>query len=124
MKKIGLLFVSCLLLVGCGNALTEREKAELGGAQLINQAREAFVGSDYTTAVVLIDSIRNAFPLALNAREEGILLKDSVLLEQAREELRKAKDIAGDSIDMEELHMKVTFYERKLQHDMEQKKTH
>lgn len=124
MKKIGLLFVSCLLLVGCGNALTEREKAELGGAQLINQAREAFVGSDYTTAVALIDSIRNVFPLALNAREEGILLKDSVLLEQAREELRKAKDIAGDSIDMEELHMKVTFYERKLQHDLEQKQTH
>lgn len=124
MKKIGLLFVSALLLVGCGNALTEREKAELGGAQLINQAREALVGSDYTTAVALIDSIRNAFPLALNAREEGILLKDSVLLEQAREELREAKDIAGDSIDMEELHMKVTFYERKLQHDMEQKKTH
>jgi hypothetical protein len=124
MKKIGLLFVSCLLLVGCGNALTEREKAELGGAQLINQAREAFVGSDYTTAVALIDSIRNAFPLALNAREEGILLKDSVLLEQAREELRNAKDIAGDSIDLEELHMKVTFYERKLQHDLEQKQTH
>lgn len=124
MKKIGLLFVSCLLLVGCGNALTEREKAELGGAQLINQAREAFVGSDYTTAVALIDSIRNAFPLALNAREEGILLKDSVLLEQARQELHNAKDIAGDSIDMEELHMKVTFYERKLQHDMEQKQTH
>jgi hypothetical protein len=124
MKKIGLLFVSALLLVGCGNALTEREKAELGGAQLINQAREAFVGSDYTTAVALIDSIRNAFPLALNAREEGILLKDSVLLEQAREELRNAKDIAGDSIDLEELHMKVTFYERKLQHDLEQKQTH
>lgn len=124
MKKIGLLFVSCLLLVGCGNALTEREKAELGGAQLINKAREAFVGSDYATAVVLIDSIRDAFPLALNAREEGILLKDSVLLEQAREELRKAKDIAGDSIDMEELHMKVTFYERKLQHDLEQKQMH
>lgn len=124
MKKIGLLFVSALLLVGCGNALTEREKAELGGAQLINQAREAFVGSDYTTAVALIDSIRNAFPLALNAREEGILLKDSVLLEQAREELRNAKDIAGDSIDLEEIHMKVTFYERKLQHDLEQKQTH
>jgi hypothetical protein len=62
--------------------------------------------------------------LALNAREEGILLKDSVLLEQAREELRNAKDIAGDSIDLEELHMKVTFYERKLQHDLEQKQTH
>ena len=124
MKKIGLLLAAGALLVGCGNAPTEREKAELGGAQLINQAREAFVGSDYTTAVVLIDSIRNAFPLALNAREEGILLKDSVLLEQACEELRKAKDIAGDSIDMEELHMKVTFYERKLQHDMEQKQTH
>ncbi len=124
MKKIGLLFVSCLLLVGCGNALTEREKAELGGAQLVSQAREAFVTADYTTAVALIDSIRDAYPLALNAREEGILLKDSVLLEQAREELRKAKDIAGDSIDMEELHMKVTFYERKLQHDMQQKQTH
>ena len=84
----------------------------------------SFVGSDYTTAVALIDSIRNAFPLALNAREEGILLKDSVLLEQAREELRNAKDIAGDSIDMEELQMKVTFYERKLQHDIEQKQAH
>jgi hypothetical protein len=124
MKKIGLLFVSCLLIVGCGNALTEREKAELGGAQLISQAREAFVTANYTTAVALIDSIRNAFPLALNAREEGILLKDSVLLEQAREELRNAKDIAGDSIDLEELHMKVNFYERKLQHDLEQKQTH
>lgn len=124
MKKICLLFVSALLLVSCGNALTEREKAELGGAQLVSQAREAFVTANYTTAVALIDSIRNAFPLALNAREEGILLKDSVLLEQAREELRNAKDIAGDSIDLEELHMKVTFYERKLQHDLEQKQTH
>lgn len=124
MKKIGLLLAAGALLVGCDNALTEREKAELGGAQLINQAREAFVTADYNTAVELIDSIRDAYPLALNAREEGILLKDSVLLEQAREELRNAKDIAGDTIDMEELQMKVTFYERKLQHDMEQKQTH
>ena len=124
MKKIGLLFVSALLLVGCGNALTEREKAELGGVQLISQAREAFVTADYTTAVALIDSIRDAYPLALNAREEGILLKDSVLLEQAREELRNAKDIAGDLIDMVDLQLKVTFYERNLQHDLEQKQTH
>ena len=120
MKKIGLLLAAGALLVGCGNALTERENAELGGAQLVNQAREAFVTADYNTAVELIDSIRDAYPLALNAREEGILLKDSVLLEQAREELRNAKEIAGDTIDMEELQMKVTFYERKLQHDMEQ----
>lgn len=124
MKKICLLLTAGWLLVGCGNVLTEREKAELGGAQLINQAREAFVTADYNTAVELIDSIRDAYPLALNAREEGILLKDSVLLEQAREEFRNAKEIAGDSIDMEELRMKVTFYERKLQHDLEQKQTH
>ena len=124
MKKVTLLLVSAAVLVGCGNTLTEREKAELGGAQLISEARAAFVGADYTTAVALIDSIRAAYPLALNAREEGILLKDSVLLEQAREELRNAKEIAGDTIDMEELQMKVTFYERKLQHDIEQKQAH
>lgn len=124
MKKVTLLLVGAVVLVGCGNTLTEREKAELSGAQLISEAREAFVGADYTTAVALIDSIRAAYPLALNAREEGILLKDSVLLEQAREELRNAKDIAGDSIDFEELQMKVTFYERKLQHDIEQKQAH
>ena len=124
MKKVTLLLVGAAVLVGCGNTLTEREKAELGGAQLISEAREAFVGDDYITAVALIDSIRAAYPLALNAREEGILLKDSVLLEQAREELRNAKEIAGDTIDMEELQMKVTFYERKLQHDIEQKQAH
>ena len=124
MKKVTLLLVGAAVLVGCGNTLTEREKAELSGAQLISEAREAFVGADYTTAVALIDSIRAAYPLALNAREEGILLKDSVLLEQAREELLNAKEIAGDTIDMEELQMKVTFYERKLQHDIEQKQAH
>lgn len=115
---------SVALLCACGNTLTERENAELSGAQLINEAREALVRSDYQQAIELIDSIRAAYPLALNAREDGILLKDSVLLQQAREGLQNAQELVSDTIDMEELQMKVTFYERKLQHDIEQKQAH
>lgn len=126
MRKICLLFIGgILLLSGCGdNPQTDRECAEEYGAVLLQQARNAFQDADFMHAIVLIDSIRATYPLAMEAREQGILLKDSVLLEEARTELNKAVEANAGTEQIEELQMKVKFYIKKLQHDIEQRQSH
>ena len=84
-KKHGLLLLCLCTLLGCnGNTKTAREIAEENGTVLLMQARNAYNTGDYQTAVILIDSIRSTYPLAMEVREQGILLKDSVYLEEAR----------------------------------------
>ena len=103
---------------------SKREKAEIKGKDLINQARSAYTHGEFEKAIELIDSIRNAYPLAMEAREQGILLKDSVYLEQAREELKKLVEQDGSDSQLEELQNKIKFYLRKLEHDKEHQRTH
>ena len=90
----------------------------------MQQARAAYVAGEFQTAIQLIDSVRVAYPLAFEVREQGILLKDSVYLEEARAELNKMVEAGATGQDLEELQTKIAFYLRKLQHDIEQRKTH
>lgn len=124
-KKHGLLLLCLCTLLGCnGNTKTAREIAEENGTVLLMQARNAYNTGDYQTAVILIDSIRSTYPLAMEVREQGILLKDSVYLEEAREELRKGLDAGVDQQQLDEVQQKIKFYLRKLEHDKERRKSH
>ena len=126
MNKFGFIFLYLVaLFTSCEDSPEDkREKAELKGAELLNQARIAHINGDYQTAIGLIDSIRKAYPLAMEAREQGILLKDSVFLYEARKTLQQAMEEALPDSEIEELQNKITFYLRKLQHDKEQRQTH
>ena len=72
--------------------------------------------------------MRKDFPMALNAREEGILLLDSVNLAEARKQLEvwQAKmdepglsRVSQDTLNfnLDEAQQKVRFFEKKIEHD-------
>ena len=126
MRKYSWLLYSCLFfMLSCGDkSASDREYAEEKGGELLQQARAAYKTGEFETAIQLIDSVRVAYPLAFEVREQGILLKDSVCLEEARTELNKQLEGGGSPQDIEELQTKITFYLRKLQHDIEQRRTH
>ncbi|MBO5699351.1 MAG: hypothetical protein J6R79_05040 [Bacteroidaceae bacterium] len=115
-----------ILCVAC-TSKEEQKRAEAieQGHLLIEQAREAYRQNNYDQAIALIDSIRHAYPTAMNAREAGILLKDSIEIAKAEAEFQEmyAKGITtGD--DVEEVQRRIKYFMRKLKHDQEQQRTH
>lgn len=87
----------------------------------------------YSEARTAIDTLRQKYPLALNAREEGILLLDSIEIADASETLTRmnsmpenAKTHSADSIELSkgEARLKLEFYTKKLAHDKKNFKTH
>ena len=62
--------------------------------------------------------------MALSAREEGILLMDSINLFEAEEQFRTACEdstAASARESIEDLQQKICFYQRKLEHDKKSK---
>ena len=121
----------CLTIVGLGlTACGSKQDVELAasieaGRALIEEARGAYQQGDYDKAVALIDSVRSAHPRAMNAREDGILLKDSVELAKAELELKRLADENNNDAELwEEAQRKIKFFARKLQYDKEQRKVH
>ncbi len=103
---------------------------EENGRQFLNSAREAMKREDFATARELIKRMRKECRNALNAREDGIILLDSVELAEARKELERTdslirtsgkKDPALES-HFDELCQRIKFYNRKLEHDRKNKK--
>ncbi len=120
----------CLLLTSCNlfskkeNAYSEeREKMETEGQKYLTAAREALRTYDFDKAKAQIKALRDKCPRAITARQQGILLSDSIELTQAQKELQRTDSLLQirKTIELEaafeELCEKVKFYHRKLQHD-------
>ncbi len=107
-----------------------------GAYALLQESRMALEKGDYVAAKACIDSMRAKFPTALNAREDGIILLDSINIAESKVELQVMEDeiqkivnpdrFVKDSIDIahDEAIQKVKFFERKLQHDIKNKAKH
>ena len=132
-----LLFLLCF---GCQEKTSKtsvhRQNDEIAGAQALDNARRRLNARDYEGARRIIRAMRHAHPLALTARENGILLMDSIDLVAAREAILQAERSAsadnaahpaqrgGNNRQRMELYLRLRFFERKLQHDFRQRKSH
>jgi hypothetical protein len=132
-----LLFLLCF---GCHEKTSKisvhRQNDEIAGAQALDNARRRLDARDYEGARRIIRAMRHAHPLALTARENGILLMDSIDLVAAREAILQAERSAsadtathtaqrgGNNGQLPELYRRLRFFERKLQHDFRQRKSH
>ncbi len=120
-------------LLGIVCSCNGNNKDESGGYECISQARQLLSEGNYDKARVMIDTLRANYPLAFNAREEGILLLDSIEIANAQKDLQNA--VSGlaaaqngftDSLQFskEEAEQKIKFYTKKLSHDKANFKKH
>ena len=140
MKKI--LTIAIVSLIFCGYSCSNEKKSgmsetrqemEIEGQNCLKSAREALDNQDFTSARENIEKMRTEYPLALNAREEGIILMDSINLLEAEAQIKtidkiiregNSKNIDSLKIEFDDLFQKAKFYKRKLEHDKKNSKTH
>lgn len=115
------------------NSCNQSQKDESGGYECLSKARKELSVNNYDKARTLIDTLRANFPLAFNAREEGILLLDSIEISNAQSDLEKATAALtlasisnSDSLrfSKEEAEQKIKFFTKKLKHDRANFKKH
>ncbi len=110
-----------------------RQEMETNAQVYLKDARTALGRKEYEAARNAVKQLRETCDLAFNAREEGILLMDSIDLQEALagmvvlDSLVQARPEAKDTLreKLEEQNQKVKFFRRKLEHDKaanEQKK--
>ena len=101
-----------------------RTKMEQKGQAYLMLSRQALSEKNFTTAREKVNLLRKECELALSAREEGILLMDSINLFEAEEQFRTAYEdstAASARESIEDLQQKICFYQRKLEHDKKSK---
>ena len=101
-----------------------RTKMEQKGQAYLMLSRQALSEKNFTTAREKVNLLRKECELALSAREEGILLMDSINLFEAEEQFRTAWEdstAASARESIEDLQQKICFYQRKLEHDKKSK---
>ena len=129
-----------LLCAGCHEKTpkvsSRRLADESAGQAALARARQQLATQHYDSARATIRTMRRAHPHALTAREDGILLMDSIDLAATRtaiDQLEKTPHSPGvpdthsrrqGSTALPELYRRLRFYERKLQHDHRQRKSH
>lgn len=100
-----------------------RNKMETEAQARLSMARTKLAQMQCAEAKAIVIKMRKDCYLALSARKEGILLMDSIGIQQAKLELSKADSLMqkqhsiSTSDDFDEACRKVQFYERKLQYD-------
>ena len=100
-----------------------RTKMETEAQARLSMARAKLAQMQCAEAKAIVIKMRKDCYLALSARKEGILLMDSIDIQQAKLELSKADSLMqkqhsiSTSDDFDEACRKVPFYERKLQYD-------
>lgn len=101
----------------------ERNKMETEAQARLSMARAKLAQMQCGEAKAIVIKMRKDCYLALSARKEGILLMDSIDIQQAKLELSKADSLMqkqhsiSTSDEFDEACRKVQFYERKLQYD-------
>lgn len=129
-----------LLCAGCHKKTpkvsSRRLADESAGRAALARARQQLATQHYDSARATIRTMRQAHPHALTAREDGILLMDSIDLAATRtaidqlERSPHSSDVPDahsrrqGSAALPELYRRLRFYERKLQHDHRQRKSH
>lgn len=129
-----------LLCAGCHEKTpkvsSRRLADESAGRAALARARQQLATQHYDSARATIRTMRRAHPHALTAREDGILLMDSIDIAATRtaiDQLEKtphSPDVPDThshrqgSTALPELYRRLRFYERKLQHDYRQRKSH
>lgn len=87
----------------------------------LQTARVFMQKEDFAQAKKTIEAMRKKDYLAITARKEGILLMDSICLQEAKMQLTKTDSLQqvgkASGTQLEEACQKVQFYERKLQFD-------
>ena len=113
-----------------------RQKDEAKAVTILAKARTALYQKRYNDAKKNLRSLRSTCPLALNGRENGILLMDSIEIASTADRLRVADSLVQDEMQrrgsvnaqtqahFDELCQQAKFYHRKLQHDKDQRKNH
>lgn len=100
-----------------------RNKMETEAQARLSMARAKLAQMQCGEAKAIVIKMRKDCYLALSARKEGILLMDSIDIQQAKLELSKPDSLMqkqhsiSTSDDFDEACRKVQFYERKLQYD-------
>lgn len=100
-----------------------RNKMETEAQARLSMARTKLAQMQCAEAKAIVIKMRKDCYLALSARKEGILLMDSIDIQQAKLELSKADSLMqkqhsiSTSDDFDEACRNVQFYERKLQYD-------
>lgn len=138
MRKIFLLLIIVSFMFGCQNKSTnnvlpessgqqskKRQQQEIEGQVYLTKARNLMMQKEYAVAAAQIDSLRKHCRLAFTAREEGILLLDSINLFETEDELVELDErmkVEKDSVEIlkerfEELFTKAEFYRRKMEYD-------
>jgi hypothetical protein len=125
--------VACaaVLAAACQN----KPDVEAEGQKYLQRARISLQNGATKDAKALIDSLRVRCPMALNAREEGIILLDSINLVESKRQLDSMDcflqtatltRLGKDTMDFkrDELNQKVRFFMKKLSHDQQNKKQH
>ena len=126
-----ILFLSFFLLHSCKPSnrwSSVRQSDEAQGQTLLNKSRAQLTANE---AEKMIEKLRKNYPLALTAREEAILLLDSIHLARSSSELMlmgvESKNVANvDSLrrELEDVVMQKKFYMRKLEYDKTRTKRH
>ena len=82
MKRILILLTGVILLTACQTDKTKEEAAEL-----LQLATTQFEQKQYDAALLSLDSLRRAYPKAIEARKQAITLKQNIELARAEAEL-------------------------------------
>lgn len=96
-----------------------RKIMEQEAQRKLQTARVFMQKEDFAQAKKTIEAMRKKDYLAITARKEGILLMDSICLQEAKMQLTKTDSLQqvgkASGTQLEEACQKVQFYERKLQ---------
>lgn len=130
-----ILLITTHFVSGCNskfpNASSRRKADETKAQSYLDEAREALSTGNFGVAKSQIKALRDSCRYALEAREQAILLMDSIDIFAASKEMQKVDSLIRNATEepsqelkekYNELFQQVKFYQRKLQHDKQQRK--